>query len=174
MGNILSTNSSSTLPHIVEGMVGSYKRVSCTGMEELVRVQTGFTDKRASVAGHKDTPCNLTVELDESTNMWTMKYKRSNMEQIIMFHMPKHAKIPEKVVQVINVPARSTPQSRMEVARDSTGRSLLFSDTDMKKGTMRMERQFTENFMEVTQVVSIRGEEVSCVEKFIRSEFNDA
>ena len=62
----------------------------------------------------------------------------------------------------------------MEVARDSTERSLLFSDTEMKKGTVRMERQFTEDFMEVTQVVSLRGEEVSCVEKFIRSEYNDA
>ena len=62
----------------------------------------------------------------------------------------------------------------MEVARDSTERSLLFSDTEMKKGTVRMERQFTEDFMEVTQVVSLRSEEVSCVEKFIRSEHNDA
>ena len=89
MGNCCSSSSTSTshLPH-VEGMVGTYKRVSCTGMEELMRVQTGFTDKRAKIAGNKATPCNLTVKFDDSTNMWTMKYKRSNMKQIIMFHMP--------------------------------------------------------------------------------------
>ena len=69
MGNCCSSNSSSTphLPH-VEGMVGTYKRVACTGMEELVRVQTGFTDKRAKIAGNKDTPCNLTVKLDDSVD----------------------------------------------------------------------------------------------------------
>ena len=175
MGNCCSSNSSSTphLPH-VEGMVGTYRRVSCTGMEELLRVQTGFDDQRAKVAGKNDTPCNLIVEFDDSTNTWTMKYMRSNMEQIIMFYMPKHAKVAEKVVRVINVPARTTPQPRMEVARNSTGRSLQFSDTKMKKGTIRMERKFTENFMEVTQVVSLRGKEVKCVEKFIRSEYNDA
>ena len=73
----------------------------------------------------------------------------------------------------VNVPSRSTPQSRMEIARDSTGRSLLFSDKNMKKGTIRMEIKFSEDFTEVNRVVTLRGEEISCVEKFIRSECDD-
>ena len=174
MGNNCSSNSRTTvhLP-LIENMVGTYRRVSCTGMEELLRAQTGFTDKRANVAGNDDTPCILTIELDDITQMWTMKYKRSNMVQTIMFNMPKRSKFPENVVKVINVPARSTPQSKMEITRDSTGRSLMFSDKKMMKGTIRMEIKVSEDFMGVTRMVTLRGEEVSCVEKFIRSECDD-
>ena len=139
----------------------------------MLRAQTGFTDKRANVAGNDATPCSITVEHDDGTHTWTMKYKRSNMEQTIMFKMPKQAKFPGNVIKVINVPSRSTPQSRMEIARDSTGRSLLFSDKNMKKGTIRMEIKFSEDFTEVTRVVTLRGKEISCVEKFIRSECDD-
>ena len=147
--------------------------MSCTGMEELLRVQTGFADKRAKIAGSNDTPCTLTVDLEEGTFMWTMKYRRDNMEQTIMFKMPAHSKVPVNVEKVINVPTRSTPQPKLEVVRDSSGLSLMFSDKDVKRGTLRMERKFSEDYNEVTQVVTLRGEDVSCIEKFCRVQHNN-
>ena len=71
-------------------MVGTFKRVSCTRLVKLLRVQTGFADKRTESAGSADTPCYLTVNVEEATKMWTMKYKRSNISQTIMFKMPDH------------------------------------------------------------------------------------
>ena len=175
MGNIFHSCATTNLPNMegmegMEGMVGSYERVSCEGMEELLKLQTGFVDKRAEIAGSNDTPCTLTVELDNISHTWTMKYKRSNMEQVIMFKMPNHPKCPVSVSKVINVPARSTPQPKMEIVRDVTGRSMMFYDKKMDKGTIRMERKFSEDMKEVTQVVTLRREEVSCIEKFTRVE----
>ena len=168
MGSLFSSTSLS-LPSL-ECMVGTFERVSCIGMEELMTVQTGFADKRAESAGSADTPCYLIVEVEEATQVWTMKYKRSNMSQTIMFKMPDHAKFPVDVIKVMNTPERSTPQQKMEVVRNATGNSLVFSDKKMKKGTIRMERKFSEDWRTVTQVVSVRGEEVSCVEVFRRVE----
>ena len=169
MGNMFSSTTS-FLPSL-ECMVGTFKRVSCTGMEELLMVQTGFADKRTESAGSADTPCYLTVEMEEATQMWTMKYKRSNMSQTIMFKMPGHAKFPVDVIKVMNTPERSTPQHKMEVVRNATGSSMVFSDKKMKKGTIRMERKFSEDWRTVTQVVTLRGEEeVSCIEVFRRVE----
>ena len=168
MGNMFSSTAPS-LPSL-ECMVGTFKRVSCTGMEELLMVQTGFADKRTESAGSNDTPCYLTVEMEEATHMWTMKYKRSNMSQTIMFKMPGHAKFPVDVIKVMNTPERSTPQHKMEVVRNATGSSMVFSDKKMKKGTIRMERKFSEDWRTVTQVVTVRGEEVSCIEVFRRME----
>ena len=167
MGCMCSSTSTTPVLANLEGMVGTYKRVSCTGMEALLMVQTGFADERAEIAGSPDTPCSLSVEVDES-RMWTMKYKRSNMEQTIMFKMPPYAKFPVDVIKVINIPERSTHQNKMEIIRNATGSAMVFSDKKMKKGTIRMERKFSEDWREITQVVSIRGEEVSCTEVFRR------
>lgn len=123
MGSMVSSPTPS-LPSL-ERMVGIYKRVSCTGMEELLMVQTGFADKRAEAAGSADTPCYLTVEVEEATQVWTMKYKRSNMSQTIMFKMPGHAKFPVDVMKVMNTPERSTPQHRMEEVRNAIGYCMV-------------------------------------------------
>ena len=56
----------------------------------------------------------------------------------------------------------------MEVVRNRTGSVLVFSDKKMKKGTIRMERRFSDDWMEMTQVVTMRGEEVECREVFRR------
>ena len=94
-----------------------------------------------------------------------MEYKRSNMSQVIMFKMPAHAKFPKNVLKVINVPERSTPQPRMEVVRKKTGSVLVFLHKKRKKGTIRTKRRFSVDWMELTQVVTMRGgEEVFCVE----------
>ena len=114
MGSLFSSTTSSSFPSL-ECMVGIFERVSCTGMEELLKVQTCFDDKRRAVsAGSADTSCYLTVEVEEATQMCTMKYKRSIMLQTIMFKMPGHAKYPVNVIKVMNTPERSTPQHKME------------------------------------------------------------
>ena len=56
----------------------------------------------------------------------------------------------------------------MEVVRNRTGSVLVFSDKKMKKGTIRMERRFSDDWMEMNQVVTMRGEEVECREVFRR------
>ena len=44
--------SSNTAPlPFLEGMLGTYKRVSCMGMEELLMLQTCFADQMAEAAG---------------------------------------------------------------------------------------------------------------------------
>ena len=149
-------------------MVGTYKRVSCTGLEELLMLLTGFADKRAESAGSADTPCYLIVDVEEITMTWTMTYKRTNMVQTIIFRMPAHAKSPEDVIKVMNVPNKSTPQPRMEVARNNTGDNLVFSDKKIKKGTIRISRKFSDDWREMTQVMTVRGEDVSCKEVFRR------
>ena len=89
-----------------------------------------------------------------------------------MFKMPAHAKFSKNVLKVITVPERSTPQQRMEVVRNRTGSVLVFSDKKMKKGAIRTERRFSADWMEMTQVVTLRGdEEVSCVEVFRRVQY---
>ena len=163
MGNTFSSPKPS-LPS-QQGMVGTYKRVSCTGLDSLLLVQTGLADKRAQKAGSVDTPCCLTVTMDESNSMWSMKYKRSNLVQIIMFRMPIYAKCPVDVVKVINVPEKTTPQPRMEVVRNKGGNIIAFSD---KKGTIRIERKFSEDWAEMIQVTTVRGEDVACTEVFRR------
>ena len=75
------------------------------------------------------------------------------------------------MLKVINVPERSTPQPRMEVVRNRTGSVLLFSDKKIKKGTIKIERRFSADWMEMIQVVIVRGEEVSCVEMFRRFQY---
>ena len=150
-------------PRAVHG--GDIQDGSCTRM-----VKSGFADKRTESAGSADTPRYLTVVVEEATKIWTMKYKWSNMSQTIMFKMPGHAKFPVDVIKVMNTPERSTPQQKMKVVRNATGNSLVFSDKKMKKGTIRMERKFSEDWRTVTQVVTVRGEEVSCVEVFRRVE----
>ena len=54
MGNMFSSNT--PLLSSMEGMLGTYKRVYCMGMKDLLMVQTGFADKRAEAAGSADTP----------------------------------------------------------------------------------------------------------------------
>ena len=90
MGNMFSSNT--PILSSMEGMLGTYKRVSCMGMEKLLMLQTCFADKMAEAAGSADTPCYHSVELEETTQVWTMEYKRRNMSQAIMFKMPAHAK----------------------------------------------------------------------------------
>ena len=47
--------SSNTAPlPFLEGMLGTYKRVSCMGMEELLMLQRDFADKMAEAAGSAD------------------------------------------------------------------------------------------------------------------------
>ena len=53
MGNMFSSNT--PLLSSIEGTLGTYKRVYCMGMKDLLMVQTGFADKRAEAAG-ADTP----------------------------------------------------------------------------------------------------------------------
>ena len=56
----------------------------------------------------------------------------------------------------------------MEVVRTKTGSVLVFLHKKRKKGTIRTERRFSVDWMEMTQVVTMRGEEeeVFCVEVF--------
>ena len=44
--------------------------------------------------------------------------------------------------------------------------SLIFSDKKIKKRTTMMERKCSKDWMTVTQVVTVRGEEVFCMEVF--------
>eukprot|EP00092_Neocalanus_flemingeri_P089265 GFUD01112940.1.p1 GENE.GFUD01112940.1~~GFUD01112940.1.p1 ORF type:complete len:123 (+),score=48.37 GFUD01112940.1:24-371(+) len=99
--------------------------------------------------------------------MWSTKYKMMNMVQTMMFRMPGYAKCTVNVVKVLNVPERSTPQPRMEVARNTAGNILVFSDKNMKKGTIRIERKFSGDWREVTQVYYDIGgwEELGCEEE---------
>ena len=91
-------------------------------------------------------------------------------QQVTGHHV--HAKFPKNVLKVKNVPERSTPQPRMEVVREKTGCVLVFLHKKRKKGTIRTERRFSADWMEMTQVVTMRGdEEVSCVEVFRRVQY---
>ena len=50
--------------------------------------------------------------------------------------------------------------------KDTEMKSLVFSDKKMKKRTTRMGGKFSKDWRTVTQVVNVRGEEVSCMEVF--------
>ena len=62
------------------------------------------------------------------------------------------------------IPERSTPQHKMWFVRNAAGNTFVFSDKKMKKIIKRMERKFSKDWRTVTQVVIVRGEEVSCME----------
>ena len=88
-----------------------------------------------------------------------------------MFSVTKSVRkcFPVDVIKVMNTPERSTPQHKMDIVRNSTVNSMVFSDKKMKRGTIRMERKFSEDWRTVTQVLTVRGEEeVSCIEVFRR------
>merc|ERR1719334_1467721 len=155
----LSANPSTTNLDLLQG---TYRRISCEGMEDFHYFRTGHRDKRAIVAGNVETPCMVLVQYSEETDLWTYSYMRDKMVKAFIFRWPRQAKSTGSLVKVLHHPSRTTPQPRLEVARNSAGDRLQFSESSLEEGSFRMVCSFSGRSLR--QVKTLRGEDVCIVE----------
>ena len=159
------------LPELSNHLNGVYTRIECTGMEEFLKVKLHanlgmlLNEKAAS----SETDCKFKVSYNEETRRWKMTYTRNNVSHSFVFDMPRPSKVSQDVNKVVEFPKIHEGMKGMQVARNKTGDSFIFSEKVNENGSITIRRTFSDNWMKMTQESSIKGRKVICREKFTKS-----
>ena len=174
MSNITSTPE--PLPMLPEVLPGVYTRTKVDGMEEFLRAKLKADLKKELTerAESLNTECIFEVSYDEEEGLWNMNYSRNDFSRSFIFKMPALPKVPEKLYKLEEKPDLGLGIRWMTVARNKAGNVFIFSEDKTRsdntnQGMLSIRRTFSDEWKTMTQVSTLKGSNVECVEVFERN-----
>ena len=165
------------LPMLPKVLPGIFTRTKVEGMEEFLKaklkanLRKDLTEKAASI----ESECTFEVSYDEEERLWSMNYSRNDFSRSFIFKMPAIPKVPMKVYKLEENPDLGLGKRWMTVARNKAGNVFIFSEdrtndlSDTSQGMLSIRRNFSDEWKTMTQVTTLKGINVECVEVFERN-----